>query len=284
MEGERMIVDSGRSAESERKTAFVTGGSRGIGRGIVKAFAEAGYEVAFTYNSKLDEAQRLQAEIAAAGGRAHFRQASLETDGVAEETVAWAIGALGHLDAAVCNAGLTVHNNLLKLTEEVVDFAYNLDCRSYLLCIREAARHMRERGIRGRIVLITSSRGQRAYPEDPLYGGMKAALHRACESLALEFCGDGITINCVAPGNTAIRGSFTQEELTSHPFQRKIPLGRSGTPREVGALVRYLASEDAGYLTGTVIRIDGGLILPAMPQDVSAGAGPGWHEIPANIR
>ena len=170
------------------------------------------------------------------------------------------------------------------MKEEDIDFVYRLDYAGYLLCASVAAKHMISGEIPGRILFVTSSRGQRVYPEDALYGGMKAGLHRACESMALELSEYGITVNCIAPGNTAIRGNFTGEELSGSKFQQKIPMGRSGTPKEVGKLACFLASEDAGYITGTVVRIDGGLILPVMPEDVSEGAGPGWHELPAYMQ
>ena len=170
------------------------------------------------------------------------------------------------------NAGLTVHTDIRKMKEEDIDFVYRLDYAGYLLCASEAAKY----DIRGnsRTDLVRHFfAGQRVYPEDALYGGMKAGLHRACESMALELSEYGITVNCIAPGNTAIRGNFTGEELIRKQIPAEIPMGRSGTPKEVGKLACFLASEDAGYITGTVVRIDGGLIPPVMPEDVSEGAG-----------
>ncbi len=267
-----------------RKAAFVTGGSRGIGRGIAKTLAQAGYDIAFTYNTKLDEAATLKEEIEGLGRKCYFYQASMEKDDVPEAVTAQAIADLGRLDVLVCNAGLTVHNSILKLTAEDIDFSYNLDYRSYILCTKVAANHMAEKGIPGRIIFITSTRGIRAYPEDPLYGGMKAALNRAVETLALDLSDYGITVNAIAPGATAVRGNFTMEELTASRFARKIPAGRMGTPREVGGLVKYLISEDAGYITGTVVKIDGGLILGGMPEDASPESGPAWCRLPDYLK
>ncbi|WP_040951304.1 SDR family NAD(P)-dependent oxidoreductase [Gorillibacterium massiliense] len=261
------------------KTAFVTGGSRGIGRGIAQLLGQKGYDIAFTYNSKLEEAESLQRELREMGRRCFFYQASLEREEVAEQVTDQAIADLGRLDVMICCAGLTAHNNLRKLTAEDIDFVYRLDYRSYMLCAKKAATHMIESGIAGNIVFITSTRGEQAYPEDPLYGGMKAALNRACESLALELAEYGIRVNCVAPGATAVRGSFTPEELRGNPFARQIPLGRLGTPAEVAGLTAYLVSEEAAYITGTVMRMDGGLILPGIPMDAEAEA-PSWFRLP----
>ncbi|MCL6457626.1 MAG: SDR family oxidoreductase [Gorillibacterium sp.] len=269
--------------ETKEKTVFVTGGSRGIGRGIAERLGRSGYDVAFTYNTKLEEAQSLQEELVGMGRRCFFYQASLEKEEVPEAITAQAIADLGRLDVMICCAGLTVHNNLRKLTAEDIDFAYRLDYRSYMLCAKVSAQHMKEQGIPGSIVFITSTRGLRAYPEDPLYGGMKAALNRACESMALELSPYGIRVNAVAPGATAIRGSFSPEELSASPFSRQIPLGRMGTPAEVAGLVAYLVSDEATYMTGTVLRLDGGLILPGMPADTGGDAEPSWTTLPKRM-
>lgn len=248
------------------KRVFITGGSRGIGRGIATVFAENGYDVAFTYHTAEEEARSLCEEIESHGVRAFMFQASLEEKGVAEAVTEKAIVALGGIDALICNAGRTVHNHILGTTEEDCDYLYNLNYRSYLMCAKVAARRMVADGTEGSIIFITSTRSMRAYPEDCLYGGLKAALNRSAESLALDLAKYRIRVNCIAPGNTAIRGNFTPEELSRTPFQRRIPLGRSGTPREVGMLALYLCSDAAAYITGDIIKIDGGLILPGMPE------------------
>ncbi len=121
-------------------------------------------------------------------------------------------------------------------------------------------------GVRGGIIFITSSRAQRAYPDDYLYGGFKAGIERACQSIALDLSAYGIRVNCVAPGCIWQRegGCPDPEEYT---FLRDgVPLHRSGTAREVGDAVAYLASPEAGYVTGISLRLDGGLILPGMRE------------------
>jgi glucose 1-dehydrogenase len=260
-----------------QKTAFVTGGSRGIGRGIAQLLAQKGYDIAFTYHSKADEAASLKREIEALGRRCFYYQATMQDPEVPQQVTDRAIADLGRLDLMVCNAGLTVHNYLFRMTAEEIDFPYDLDFRSYLICAQRAAKSMIEKGIEGTIVMISSTRGLRAYPEDPLYGGMKAALHRACESMALELSEHRITINCVAPGATAIRGEMTEETLQATAFSRKIPLGRMGTPKGIASLIHYLDTEGR-YITGSVLRVDGGLIIPMMPEDDSEDVGPAWAE------
>jgi len=248
------------------KKAFITGGSRGIGRGIAQVLSDEGYDIAFSYNTQTTGAEALVNEIIAKGQKAYCFQVDMQASGVAEQVTHQAIEALGGIDLLVCNAARTIHNHLLTTREADIDYIYNLNYRSYIMLAKAAAAHMVENKVKGNIIFITSTRGIRAYPEDCLYGGLKAALHRSAESMALELAEYGIRINCIAPGNTAIRGDFTEAELSSSAFQQRIPMKRSGTPKEVGYLVAYIASDKAGYITGDVIKIDGGLILPGMPE------------------
>ena len=248
------------------KNAFITGGSRGIGAGIVRVLSAAGYDIAFTYHTEKGEAEALDAKVKALGRRCFFYQASLEQPEVPLEVTARAVKDLGGIDLLVCNAGLTRHNDLLSLDPNLIEFLYGLNFRSYLLCSKVAANDMVARGVPGNIIFITSTRSIRAYPEDALYGGFKAALNRAAESMALDMAKHKIRVNCVAPGATAVRGNYTPEELSAGTFAPRIPLGRRGTPDEVGHLVRFIASDEAAYMTGNTVKLDGGLILPGMPE------------------
>ena len=243
------------------KKAFITGGSRGIGRGIARVLSDSGYDIAFTYKSQKEEAETLKGEVEKKGRRCFFYQASLEKPGIAEEVTARAIEDLGGIELLVCNAGLTRHNDLLKLDGDLVDMIYNLNYRSQLFCAKVAANDMVSKGVRGNIIFIASTRGIRAYAEDSVYGGMKAALIRSAESIALDMAPHGIRVNTIAPGATSVRGGYSPEELARGYVPTVIPVGRRGSPDEVGYLVRYLASEEAAYMTGNTIKLDGGLIL-----------------------
>ena len=251
---------------SNRKKAYVTGGSRGIGKGIVQVLSSSGYDIVFTYNSKEDEAIALKEETEAKGVKCEFLQASLDKPDVAVPTAEKAIEILGGIDLFVSNAGLTKHNSLLTVDPELIDFVYTLNYKSYILGSKVAAKYMVENKIKGNIVFIASTRGIRAYPEDCLYGSFKAGLIRGVESMALEMAQHGIRINCIAPGATEIRKEASMDIVTDGSFVSKIPLKRKGSPQEVGYLVEYLASEKAAYMTGNTIKLDGGLILPGMPE------------------
>jgi len=249
-----------------RKRAYVTGGSRGIGKGIVQVLSSSGYDIVFTYNSAEDEALALKKETEAKGVKCEYLQASLEQPDVAVPTAKRAIEILGGIDLFVSNAGLTRHNSLLTLEPEDIDFLYTLNYKSYLLGAKMAANYMVEHNIKGNIIFISSTRGLRAYPEDCLYGSFKAGLIRGVESMALEMGQYGIRVNCIAPGATEIRKEASLEIVTDGSFVSRIPLQRKGTPWEVGYLVEYIASDKGAYMTGNTIKLDGGLILSGMPE------------------
>ncbi|MCL2879498.1 MAG: SDR family oxidoreductase, partial [Treponema sp.] len=190
---------------AERKKAIISGGSRGIGRGVALVLAKAGYDIAFSYNTATEEAQSLRDEIISLGGRSFLYQVNFENDGVAVPFVEQAIKDLGGLDLLVCNAGKTRFNSLLAVDEEFINKLFNLDYRSYIIMAGAAARYFTDTKVKGNIIFISSTRGFRAYPEDCVYGSFKAALIRAVESMALEMGQYGVRVNCIAPGATANR-------------------------------------------------------------------------------
>ena len=272
------------------KKALVTGASRGIGKGIILALAKEGYDIAFSYASKAaeaaDVAKTIQQEY---GQNVWYYQAALNQHGEGKKLFDKAVSDLGGLDLLVNNAGVTYFESLQDLTEESMDFMIDLDFRNYLLMMSYAAKYMIAHGSQGSIINITSTRGEQSYPADGVYGGLKAGLNRAIKSFALDVSAYGIRINNIAPGAIRIR---TNAELaaTGHldmgefwdELGTRIPLGRSGLPEDIGNAVVFLASEKASYITGMTIRVDGGLILPGMPEVISDGMKPGeWRSVAA---
>lgn len=280
------------------KKAFVTGGSRGIGKGIVTGLAAEGYDVAFTYASKKEAAEAVVKSIEETYGvKGYCYQAKLEVPSVAHEVFEKAVADLGGLDLLVNNAGLTLCEGIQNITEEILDHLLNLDFRTFVLLMRDATRYMIDHKIQGSVVNITSSRGERAYPECGVYCGLKAGLNHAIKAFALDVSAYGIRINNVAPGATRIR---TKAEMAAQPkgemrdyFWREeyndkskeittdfwdelgeaIPLGRAGTPEDIANAVLFLASDKASYITGMTLRVDGGLILPGMPEGFAGQGG-----------
>ena len=261
------------------RTALVTGGSSGIGQGIAIVLAEQGYDIAITYGKNKEGGEETQKHIQSLGRRCFLYQANLEEPEVPVAIVRQAHKDLGRLDVLVNNAGRDGRHSVLSATAEDLDYIYSTNFRGYCLAAGEAARHMVKDGIKGNIVFITSSRGDRAYAEDFIYGGIKAAIKRACESMALDLAHYGIRVNCVAPGATQVR---TPEQIAKwraahprpkdeperkwYPLTDAIPLQRMGTPRDNGELIAFLVSDKASYITGVTVRVDGGLVLPGMPE------------------
>lgn len=262
---------------TEPKSALIIGGSRGIGHASAILLAQEGYDIAFTYATCEEAALETKAIIEAMGRRCFCYQASLENSDVPTQITEQAIAGLGRLDALVYVAGRTNWTHLTQFAVEKADEMYMLNYRAPLLCTQAAAKHMIERGIRGSIVYITSCHGLRAYPNDAVYGGLKAALNRSTESIALELSEHGIRVNSVAPGMINVRDGDGDERLYRE-WARKIPLGRYGKASEVANAVAFLASEKASYITGVTLKVDGGLILPGMPEDSKPEAGYGWAQ------
>ena len=264
----------------------MTGGSRGIGRGTALVLASEGYDVAITYSTQKEQAEQVAKAI-----RTQFErrcaviQADMGREEVPARVVEDAIRELGGLEVLVNNAGITRFDANIVEDIRVMNELINLDFKGYLLAAFAAARHMVDHHIPGSIINITSTRAERAYPADAVYGGMKAALKRATETLALKYAPYGIRVNCVAPGAIRVQGhgqTAHQQDLLG----KKIPLGRTGTPEDVGHAVAWLASEKASYVTGVTLRVDGGLILPGMPEHVSPDAEYGWgvpQQKPADV-
>ncbi len=259
-----------------QKCALVTGGSRGIGAGIARTLAKAGYDVAITFSKSASEGEAVRDEIIRSfGRRCVLIQATLQEREAPDITVKASIRALGHIDVLVNNAGACYTESILEVQDETFDLLCGLDFRSYVMCARTAARHMVKHGIKGSIISITSTRAGRAYEEDGVYGGVKAAMNRATESFALDLAPYGIRVNAVAPGATQIR--FPARGLYGRfcrSMKDRVPLARLGTPGDIGEAVLFLAdNERSSYITGVVLKVDGGLTLSGMPEHPDA---PKW--------
>jgi glucose 1-dehydrogenase len=254
--------------EKLRKTALVTGGSRGIGRGIAMALAEDGFDLAISHWNDHDNAQQATTIIQEQFGcRCYVFDGNLEQPAVPFQLAEAAIEALGSVDVLVNNAGVTLFQEFVSMGVQDIDRLFALDFRAPLLLMQTIGKHMMECSIPGSIVNITSIRAERAYPKDGVYGGIKAALARATQSIALEYAAYGIRVNCIAPGaieTNDARAAYYEK------LGRNIPLNRPGTPADIGRAVAWLASEQSSYITGTTVRVDGGLILPGMPEEMDA--------------
>lgn len=253
----------------ERKKAMITGGSRGIGRGIALQLASEGYDVAFSYNSAEDEAKKTAEEIRNRfGTECYYYQATLQDKGVPRKFFDAAIADLGGVDVLICNAGITRFGSVLEMPVEDLNLTIDLNYKSYLLMTSYASKYMVEHGIRGNIIYISSVHGEWVNSFTTYYGGMKACLNRAVQSLACELGSYGIRVNCIAPGRILVRSREEAPEYVDYSDQvgRLFPLGRSGYPKDIANVTSFLVSEDAKYITGITVKVEAGMSLPGMPE------------------
>ena len=236
----------------DNATALVTGASKGIGAAIAQALAADGWQVAVNYRSDEDGANRVVESIEQAGGRAAAVAGDI-TDGTPEDLLQRA-GALGPVLGLVNNAGVRADNLAIQLEDDDWDRVIDTNLSAAFRLTRRAMRPM-IRARYGRIVNVASVVGPRANAGQANYAAAKAGLIGMTKTVAAEVARRGVTVNAVAPG-------FIETEMTKdlpESVLEAVPARRAGTPEDVGAAVRFLASDDAGYVTGTTLFVDGGM-------------------------
>ena len=236
------------------KVALVTGGSKGIGAGIVRRLAADDASIAFTYSRSEEQALQLVREIESAGGRALSLKADSASANELRGAVARTTEALGPLDIFVSNAGILISGTIDTYSLEDFDRMVAINVRAAFVGLQAAALEMNDGG---RIVLIGSNTAIRtAFPGASVYSMTKAALAGLVRGAAIDLAPRAITVNNVQPGPTATEMSSRHSELVK-PL---IPLKRMGDVSEIASLVSYLASEEAGFITGASLTIDGGYV------------------------
>jgi len=242
------------------KVALVTGGSRGIGRAICLALAGQGASVAVNYASSAQAAADVVQAIAGCGGRAVAVQGDVAQGDDARRLVAETVAAFEAIHILVNNAGLTQDELLLRMSEEQWDRVMAVDLRGAFLCTKAALRPMiRQRW--GRIINIASVAGIVGNPGQANYAAAKAGLIGFTKAVAKEVASRNVTANAIAPG--LVRTAMTQDltEAQQQAVVGMVPLGRWATPEEIAPAAVFLASEESGYITGSVLTVDGGLVM-----------------------
>ncbi|MFO1447046.1 MAG: glucose 1-dehydrogenase [Opitutaceae bacterium] len=241
------------------KTALVTGASKGIGASIAKHLAAAGASVVVNYSSSKAGADRVVADITAAGGKAVALQGDVSSADEIVHLVAGAKAAFGGLDILVNNAGIYEFAALEAITPEHFHRQFNLNVLGLLLTIQEAAKHFPARG--GSIINISSLVSKKAVPGASVYSATKGAVDAITRSLANELGARKIRVNAINPGMVETEGTHTTG-ITSGDFRKAIesqtPLGRIGRPEDIAPAAVFLASDDSSWLTGETLFIAGG--------------------------
>jgi 3-oxoacyl-[acyl-carrier protein] reductase len=242
------------------KVALVTGGSRGIGRATAEVLAELGARVVITYVGNEVAAAEVVAGIKQGGREAEAVRMDVGDGPASEATIAEVAKRLGRLDILVSNAGISIDGLLLRLKDEDLDKVLGVNLKGSIACARAAIKVMM-RAKTGRIVFLSSVVGEMGNAGQTAYAASKAALIGVAKSLAREYASRGITINAVAPGyvDTDMTSGLTGE--LREKMLSVVPLGRTGTSREIAAAVAYLSSDEAAYVTGQSLRVNGGMYM-----------------------
>jgi NAD(P)-dependent dehydrogenase (short-subunit alcohol dehydrogenase family) len=241
------------------KIAIVTGAGRGIGKGIAQRLAQEGAAVSVNYFHSSAGALETVEGIRKAGGRAIAIHADVSDVAQAAELVRQTVAEFGQLDILVNNSGIDPACPFLDVSEELFHSVINTNLKGVYFCSQHAAREMRKSGT-GRIINIGSVHSHASMPGFSVYAASKGAIDALTRQLALDLSPFGITVNGIVPGAVEVEKFVADPCYDREGINREIPLGRVGLPRDISGAVVFLASEDAAWMTGQVIVIDGGTL------------------------
>ncbi len=242
------------------KIVLVTGGSRGIGRACCEAFAEHGATVIVNYVKGEAAAREVVDAIIAKGGKAEALGFDVADGKACETAIDDVVKRHGRLDVMVANAGISIDGLLLRLKEEDLDRLWQVNVKGALACAKASVKTMM-RAKTGRIIFMSSVVGEMGNVGQTAYAASKAALIGAAKSIAREYASRNITVNVVTPGYIDTDMTSTMTDAMKEQLVKVVPLGRTGNAREIAAACVFLGSDEASYITGQVLRVNGGMYV-----------------------
>ena len=243
----------------EGKTAIITGASRGIGSGIARVFAENGSNVAFTYNSSVDSAIKLQDELLKHGIKAKAYKSDASDFNSSQKLITDVISDFGQIDILINNAGITKDNLLMRMGEEDFDKVIEVNLKSVFNMTKAVQRTMLKQR-KGSIVNMSSVVGVKGNAGQTNYAASKAGIIGFSKSVALELGSRNIRCNVIAPGFIETEMTARLDQSTVDQWRAGIPLKRGGTPNDIANACVFLASDMSSYITGQTIHVDGGML------------------------
>lgn len=242
------------------KTAVITGASRGIGKAVAMKFAKEGAQIAINYNGSKEKAEEVKKEIEALGVKAEVYQCNVSDYAACEEFLKQVVKDFGRIDILVNNAGITKDNLLMKMSEEDFDKVIEVNLKGTFNCIRFVSRQMLKQKS-GRIINMSSVVGVLGNAGQANYAASKAGVIGLTKSAARELASRHITVNAIAPGFIQTDMTDVLSDAVKESMSSQIPLGDFGLPEDIANTAAFLASEDARYITGQVIHVDGGMAI-----------------------
>lgn len=244
----------------EGKVALVTGAGRGIGKQIALTLAEKGADVAINYHGSKERAQETAEQIRAMGRRAEIYQCSVADYDACGEMMKQVIADFGRVDILVNNAGITKDGLMMRMSEEDFSSVIDVNLKGTFHCIRFASRQMMKQRY-GRIINMSSVVGVAGNAGQVNYAASKAGVIGMTKSAAKELASRGITVNAIAPGFIETDMTSVLSDKVKEATLGQIPLGRLGQGRDIAAAAAFFASDAAGYITGQVLHVDGGMVM-----------------------